>query len=72
MIDARGLACPMPVLMTQKEIAKNSQCISSGFFKLNRTSIGTKEFIFISSSDGFPCDLCTFISWCNSKIRCFQ
>ena len=24
MIDARGLACPMPVLMTQKEIAKNS------------------------------------------------
>ncbi len=24
MIDARGLACPTPVLMTQKEIAQNS------------------------------------------------
>ena len=24
MIDARGLACPMPVLMTQKEISKNA------------------------------------------------
>ena len=24
MIDARGLSCPLPVVMTQKEIKKNS------------------------------------------------
>lgn len=27
MVDARGLACPIPVLMTQKELAKGADSV---------------------------------------------
>ena len=39
MIDARGLSCPMPVLMVQREVKKN-QPSSLEVFVDNMTAVG--------------------------------